>query len=95
MSRLEELLASASDDEELLLDQLTVELPTEDAADADARSTGAVAASRRGACAPDWTVGVADEVCWAHVPETVPAIRKLKAAARRAMRRKLQFVCIV
>ena len=73
------------DEDELLLDEVlgavSANLPG-----------AALDARRRGA----FTVGPADpEDCWACISEAVPASRKLNAAARQAIPKKLRLVIIV
>jgi hypothetical protein len=70
------------------------ELLEEDAPEAsaeNARFAGAAAATRMGEDALEED----DAACWAWTSEAVPAIRKVNAAARLAIERKLRFVCIV
>jgi hypothetical protein len=69
----------ASEEEELLLD-----VPVRSSGvDPDVRKRGALGA------------GTTDEDCWASMSEAVPAIRKLNAATRHAIPKKLRLVFIV
>jgi len=65
-------------------------LPEDEDAAGNARSAGAAPAKRIGAAAPE-----EEAVCWARISEAAPAIRKVSAAARLAIERKLRFMCIV
>jgi hypothetical protein len=76
--KLESVAASESAEDELLLDELVV---------AKARSAGADSdAIRTGACAVDATEGD----CWARASKAVAAIRKLNAAPRHAIPKRLR-----
>jgi hypothetical protein len=76
---LESVAASASEDDELLLDE-TVARYAE--ADSDASRTGA------------FTVDAAGVACWAWTSKAVPAIRKLNAATRHAIPKRLRWMFI-